>query len=134
MQRMQKSSMIHTELGTAFSKALFGIGGILELYFFPSLRTCDKWGSALHWQRDGANKQSPPILIPTMTGMLIANFHTPCDHGIPSTCERACGVQDSADLPFLSCENTAHCRFLGVQNVPIQSNHIGKHSMESALI
>ena len=42
-----------------------------------------------------------------MTGMLIANFHTPCDHGIPSTCERACGVQNSADLPFLSCEIAA---------------------------
>ena len=29
---------------------------------------------------------------------------------------------------------TIHCRFLGVQNVPIQSNHIGKYSVESALI
>ena len=28
----------------------------------------------------------------------------------------------------------AHCRFLGVQKVPIQSNHIGKYSMKSALI
>ena len=27
-----------------------------------------------------------------------------------------------------------HCRFLGVQKVPIQSNHIGKYSMKSALI
>ena len=27
-----------------------------------------------------------------------------------------------------------HCRFLGVQKVPIQSNHIGKISMKSALI
>ena len=28
----------------------------------------------------------------------------------------------------------AHCRFLGVQKVPIQSNHIGKYSVKSALI
>ena len=27
-----------------------------------------------------------------------------------------------------------HCRFLGVQKVPIQSNDIGKYSVKSALI
>ena len=29
---------------------------------------------------------------------------------------------------------TGHCRFLGVQKVPIQSNDIGKYSVKSALI